>query len=148
MLGAMSAILQDQTLFAALGGRATLERVHKVFYDKLYADPWLSQFFVGVPRDHIENQQTEFMMQSMGGPEQYMGSMPPQAHRHMFITDEAFERRHGMLDAAIRECGVPDTLRLRWLKIDHAFKGKLVKASLDECQGRYRTEPILVARKP
>ncbi len=125
-----------------------LQRVHKVFYDKLYEHPWLKHFFDGVPRSHIEDQQTDFIAQCMGGPEEYQGRMPVHAHSHLFITDELFELRHSMLDASIRECGVPDDLRARWLKIDHAFKRRLVKASPDECVGRYRTEAIRVVPKP
>jgi truncated hemoglobin YjbI len=139
---------RDESLFDLLGGRATLDRVHVAFYDKLYADPWLSQFFVGIERAFIEDQQGDFMAQCMGGPQRYMGRAPPYAHQHMFITEELFDLRHSMLEASLRECGVPDALRARWLKIDRAFKRRLVKASPADCQGRYRTEPVMVIRKP
>ena len=36
--------MEDNTLFAEIGGRAVLEKVHKVFYDELYAHPWLKNF--------------------------------------------------------------------------------------------------------
>jgi hemoglobin len=144
----MDGLEYDGSLYAAVGGHPTLERVHKVFYDKLYEHDWLKGFFVGVPRAVIEGQQTDFIAQCMGGPERYLGRLPAHAHQHMFITDELFELRHAMLDASIRECGVPDPLRLRWLKIDHAFKRRLVKSSPDECQGRYRTEAVVIVPKP
>ena len=139
---------KDASLFALLGGRPTLDRVHVIFYDKLYADPWLAPFFAGIERRFIEDQQSDFMAQCMGGPERYLGRAPPYAHQHMFITDELFERRHAMLAASIAEAGVPAPLAARWLKIDRAFKRRLVKSSPTECQGRFRTEPILVVPKP
>lgn len=139
---------RDDTLFHALGGRPTLERVHKLFYDKLYAHPWLKHFFAGIDQTHIENQQTDFMTHAMGGPDNFMGRMPVAAHQHMFITEELFEERHRQLDESIRACGVADALRRRWLKIDYAFKRKLVKASPQDCVPRWRTEPVVVVEKP
>ncbi len=144
----MDDIALDASLFDALGGHPTLQRVHKVFYDKLYAHPWLKQFFDGVPRTVIEGQQTDFMAQCMGGPERYCGRLPAYAHQHMFITAELFELRHAMLGASLLECDVPDALRLRWLKIDYAFKRRLVKESPADCTGRYKSEAVVVIAKP
>jgi len=36
-----------QSLFDAVGGLPTLQKVHKIFYDKVYAHPWLDPFFEG-----------------------------------------------------------------------------------------------------
>jgi hemoglobin len=138
----------DPTLFDLLGGRPTLERVHKTFYDKLYAHPWLKGFFVEVGQSIIESQQTDFMAQAFGGPNVYCGKFPVIAHRHMFITAEAFDLRHSLLEQSLIENGVAESLRVRWLKVDGAFKARLVKGSVDECQGRFKTEPILVVAKP
>ena len=65
-----------------------------------------------------------------------------------FITEELFELRTRLLEESLVEVGVPAWLRARWLKIDGAFKGRLVKQSVSECQGRYKTEPIMVIPKP
>lgn len=138
----------EGTLYAALGGHSTLSRVHRRFYDALYAHPWLQHFFADIDQDHIEKQQTDFMAQSMGGPAQFCGQLPAYAHQHMYITEELFELRHQLLDEAIRACGVGDDLRERWLKIDAAFKRRLVKSSVDQCVPRYKYEPVLVVDKP
>lgn len=135
------------SLYDQLGGRPTIERVHKLFYDKLYAHPWIGQFFTDVPRHVIEDQQTDFMAQTMGGPAQYCGKFPIPAHKHMFITEELFDLRHAMLEASLREAGVPAPLAESWLAIDAAFKPRLVKKSPSECEGRFNTDPILVIPK-
>jgi hemoglobin len=131
------------SLFEDLGGRSTLEKVHKIFYDKIYADPWLGQFFHNIKQDKIESQQTDFMSQSMGGPEVFNGVFPVPAHRHMNISPELFNYRHEMLKASLAEAGVRPELAERWLKIDAAFRNGIVKRSRAECQKRYHDEEIL-----
>ncbi len=102
--------MKDNTLFAEIGGRAVLEKVHKVFYDELYAHPWLKNF--------------------------------------LNITAELFELRSQILRRCILECGVPEALADRWIRIDGAFKHSLVKSDIDQCEKRYTTDTILDFPKP
>ena len=114
------------TLFEELGGLPTLQHVHRIFYDKIYAHPWLQLFFFGHDQTAIEHMQTAFMAQKMGGIVEYTGKDIKTAHAAMYIPAELFEARHALLDAALREAGVPHALRLRWLRIDNAFKKTVV----------------------
>ena len=139
---------KGSTLYDLLGGRRTLEKVHKIFYDKLYVHPWLGQFFKHVEQTMIENQQTDFMIQAMGGPDQYLGAYPIPAHKHMNISNELFDLRHGILKDSILEAGVSPDLAERWLKIDGAFRTGIVKKSVDDCQKRFFTDEILDFDKP
>ena len=139
----MSIGTEAKTLYDLLGQRPTLERVHKIFYDKIYADSWLGLFFKEIKQQLIEDQQTDFMTQAMGGPEKYLGKFPIPAHKHMFITEELFAHRHQLLQEALIEAGVPKNLQERWLKIDGAFKTALLKKSLSDCEKRYHTDEIL-----
>jgi len=59
--------MEDNNLLQDVGGRAVLEKVHKLFYDKLYEHPWLKKFFLHIEQKLIENQQTDFMVSNMGG---------------------------------------------------------------------------------
>lgn len=138
----------SSNLFEQLGGRETLERVHKRFYDKLYDHPWLGQFFKGIIRTTIENQQTDFMTSAMGGPEVYFGRLPIPAHSHMNITPELFDLRHSLLKESLEEEAIPFELAQRWLKIDAAFKTGLVKKSLSDCKRRFNTDEILDYEDP
>jgi len=140
-------MVSTNSLYEQLGGRPTIERVHKVFYDKLYAHPWLGKFFVEVPQRIIEEQQTDFIAQTMGGPALYCGKLPIPAHKHMFITEELFDTRHALLEQSLREVGVPRTLAASWLAVDAAFKARLVKKSPSECEGRFKMDPIVVIPK-
>ena len=138
----------EPTLFELLGGRPTLEKAHKIFYDKIYADPWLGQFFTNISRDHIENQQTDFMSQAMGGPENYYGAFPIPAHMHMNITKELVALRSDLLAKSLEEVGISAELAKRWLKIDAAFAKGIVKNSVADCQKRYFTDTILDIKDP
>ena len=98
------------TLFDELGGTAGREWVHRIFYGKLLAHPWLRGFFHGKDRDHLESQQTDFMTGMFGGPKCYFGRAVGCAHIHLFISDEVFTLRHGLLADSLAEAGVPATL--------------------------------------
>ena len=133
----------DKTLYDRLGGKPTYVKVHKIFYDKAYAHPWLSQYFTDKPQELLENQQTDFMIQLMGGPKCYSGKSPKSAHQHILITDELFELRTKMLSESITEAGISDELKEQWLDADATFQRALVKTSEDECIRAYPTQPIL-----
>ena len=136
------------TLFDDLGGMDAIARVHRIFYDKLLSHPWLKDFFKGVPRPHLESQQTEFMAGLFGGPKIYGGRPPASAHVHMFITEEVFFTRHILLEEALDEARVRPELKDRWLEHDMGMQKALVKKDISECEGRYKMEPFIVVEKP
>jgi len=88
-----SASRNGKKLIDRIGGRTTIEWVHKIFYDKIYADPWLGKFFAGIDQKHIESQQTDFITMLFGGPKAYSGRMPIDAHEHILIGEELFSER-------------------------------------------------------
>jgi truncated hemoglobin YjbI len=141
-------MMEDNTLLQEIGGRPVLEKVHKLFYDKLYEHPWLKIFFLHIDQKVIENQQTDFMVSNMGGGKIYSGGMPRNVHRHMYITEELFDLRTEILKESILACGVPGALAERWVRIDGAFKHSLVKKSIDDCEKRFFTDEILSFPKP
>lgn len=135
-------------LYHALGGKPTLEKVHKIFYDILYARPWLGQYVHDMPQNVIEAQQTDFMTAAMGGPEVYSGKFPGPAHRHMYITEEMFGLRQTLLKQALEKAQIPDELAEKWLNINASFRSGLVKESLTACEKRYATDRILNFQNP
>ena len=134
--------MDDLTLFDRLGGRPVLERVHKVFYDKIYEHPWLKQYFADVEQKVIEDQQTDFMISNMGGGKIYSGALPKNGHRHMFVSNELFDLRKTLLQESLAESGVEEGLAERWLKIDEAFRKSIVKDNPGQCEKRFFTDEI------
>lgn len=120
-----------QTLYEAVGGLATLQKVHKIFYDKVYAHAWLGQFFAGHEQKAIEDRQTSFMAEKMGSVTPYPGKDIKMVHEAMYITPELFDIREALLAESLKEAGVDEELGARWLRIDGAFRNKIVKGSLD-----------------
>ena len=118
-------------------------RVNKVFYDAVFKDPWLSRVFANVTQQHIEAQQTDFMVAALGGPKRFMGRNPSDAHAHIYITEEMWRLREKHLLAAFAATRFPDDLAKRWISIDEAFKGSIVKASPAECVKRFASDEII-----
>lgn len=136
------------SFFIEIGGMATIKKVHKIFYDKIYADAWIGQFFKKIDQTVIEDQQSDFMAQSFGGPNLYLGKLPVATHKHMYITEELFELRRSLLEMSLIEAKVSPEHRERWLKIDGAFKHSIVKKSLADCEKRYFTDELEAYENP
>lgn len=138
----------SQTLYEAVGGLPTLQKAHKIFYDKVYAHPWLGKFFDGFDQKVIEDKQTSFMAEKMGGPAEYRGKEIRMVHETMYIDRELFDLRHAILDESIREAGVNDECRKRWLDIDNAFRNLIVKDSVESMYNndwKYK-KPIIIPK--
>jgi hemoglobin len=137
------------SLFERLGGRITLEKVHKILYDSIYADNWMKNYFQYVEQKHIEEQQTDFMTKFMGGGEVFSGRMPAFAHEHVYIDLELYEYRHNLLIQALKEANIPEDLRKEWLNLDLSFKKAIIKKDVSQCKKRYATDhDVLVFENP
>lgn len=139
---------RGRKLFERLGGRPTLDRVHKIFYEKLYAHSWIGKYFEGINRELITNQQSDFMGMLFGGPKIFSGRMPIDAHMHMMISEELFEVRHGLLRESLTESKIAEPEFSEWLAVDAAFKRILIKKSIDDCKKRFNTDDIVNHIRP
>ena len=131
------------SLFERIGGMDTLNKVHETFYTKIFADPWLSQYFTIRPREHQVQQQTTFTAQLMGGPKRYMGKPPQDAHQFMMITEELFELRTNLLIESLNEHSLADDLMDEWINLNDMFKRVIVKTSIDDCKLQFSHQEIL-----
>jgi truncated hemoglobin YjbI len=129
--------------FKKLGGREILIKFSKIFYDKVYDHPWLKKYFEEIPQETIEIQQVDFLQSSLGGEQVYCGKLPVPAHKHMMITEELYELRSELVLESLKEIGANPELIEKINKIDQAFRPKLVKKSIDECEKRFKTDIIL-----
>lgn len=134
--------------FEKMGGRKSLILINKIFYDKIYAHPWMKLYFEKVPQQHIEDQQVDFMQKVLGGENLYVGKAPPAAHMHIFIDEEVFDVRQQLLKEAFTEARANPILVEKWLSLDNSFKRVLLKESPTDCQRRFKTDPILYFPKP
>ena len=132
-----------QPLYERVGGIDTLNKVHEIFYTKIFAHPWLSKYFSIRPREHQIQQQTTFFTQLMGGPKRYMGKPPQDAHQFMMITEELFELRTNLLTESLIEHDIADDLRHEWIALNEMFKRVIVKKSVEECKLQFSHQELL-----
>lgn len=95
-----------QSLFDKYGGFATVSAVVHNFYDKIVASKTLGAYFDGVDMEKLIDHQTKFMCMALGGPNSYDGRSLEKAHRHLKITQAAFNEVAGYLSDALTEGGM------------------------------------------
>jgi truncated hemoglobin YjbI len=134
--------------FEQMGGKKILQIINKIFYDKVYKHPWLKLYFEHISQQHIEDQQVDFMQKVLGGKNLYVGKAPPAAHMHIFIDEALFDIRQQLLQEAFDESRASPILIDKWLTLDNSFKKVLIKGSPSECQGRFKTDPIIYFPNP
>lgn len=138
----------DPMLLADVNGEAGIFKVHQRFYDVIFDDPWLGQFFYGKSKEALIEKQSKFMVATFGGENNYTGDTPAFVHMHMFITDEMHDYRQKILRQAIMDEGFDESVVTRWLKVDESFRESIVKNSVDECVMKCRGQIPVVVKKP
>ena len=138
----------EKSLLELIGGFSILEKVHKDFYDKVFAHPSLAPFFEGTKQNIIEEQQSAFSATQMGGENIFSGKTPKSCHQVMFITPEHFELRNKLLYESILKIGLSEELAERWVKLGELAKPVIVKTDISQCKKRYPTEAIIIAPPP
>lgn len=122
-------------------------KVNHDFYEQIYKDEWFKQVFVNVAQEVITTQQTDFIVQVFGGPANYCGRMPGDAHPHLYIDEYMWELREKYLMVAFEKNNTPQSIRDKWLKIDNSFKSRILKKSIDDVKPRFTTdEPVIILR--
>jgi len=138
----------DLTLLQDVGGEDVVRRVHQRFYDSIYNDDYIGQFFFHRAKELVVRKQTEFMVAAFGGPNHYRGEPPAFLHMHMFITREISDIRNVYLRKAILGEGLSEDICERWMRVDNAFLPAIVKQSIDDCVMRVWGQGPFVIKKP
>jgi hemoglobin len=117
-----------KTLYDLVGGEANVRAVLASLYDRLFEDRMVGFLFEGKDKQRIVELQTAFTCSFLGGPERYDGKPLPQAHASLPLLPGHFDRRHRLLDQVLLERGVPQEVRLAWLRIDEALRDSVLAA--------------------
>ncbi len=86
------------------------------------------------------SRQTAFPCGFLGGPERYEGKPLPQAHARLPLLPGHFDRRHWLLEQVLVEHGVPEEVRLAWLRIDEALRPSVLLAAEDARDRTHKTD--------
>lgn len=118
----------DPEMWAALKEGETMGAILTDFYTRVFDDPVLSPYFVGVTRQRLIEKVYSFMRQIFTGEKMYFGDRPRNAHSWMVIPDEVFDYREGLMVECMRRQGLAEPYIQRWRAIEESFRGDIVKA--------------------
>jgi hemoglobin len=127
------------TLYDAIGGEDAVRRVIQALYDRLFVDPIVGFLFEGKDKRHLVEQQTAFTCRFLGGPQRYEGRPLPEVHAPLPLLPGHFDRRHKLLEEALRAERVPEDVARVWLRIDQTLRPSVLAAG--EEARRRTTEP-------
>ena len=106
----MTELTTETTLYARIGGEASVRVAVDRFYERVLADPLLSSFFTGIPMARLKAHQIAFLSQVLGGPRSYAGTSMKDAHAKLAIEQEHFDAVTEHLVGTLRELGVSEEL--------------------------------------
>jgi len=101
-------MLDTQTLFERIGGKAALATVVDEFYRRVVGDKLLAPFFEGTDMARQRGHQAAFLTQALGGPANYSGKVMSAAHAGRGIQKQHFGAVAGHLAATLRWAGVSE----------------------------------------
>jgi hemoglobin len=97
----------EQSIYDSIGGAPAVAAAVDTFYEKVWNDPDLLEWFTGTDRDQLKAHQRAFFTVALGGPSEYTGQSMADAHAGRGITDAAFDRVVEHLADTLTELGVP-----------------------------------------
>jgi hemoglobin len=99
------------SIYDQLGGKPSIDAAVDLFYEKVWADPMLADYFEGIDRSRLKSHQRAFLTAALSGPGRYNGRGMREAHAGLGITDAAFYQVVAHLAATLTELGVdPNTI--------------------------------------
>lgn len=124
----MASLPADPELWEALERGPGLTRILTDFYDRAFQDPKLAPFFHNVTKERAIEKQYEFLREMFARDTTFFGLRPFNAHHWMVISDELFDYRERLIEAAMQRYGLAPHLIRRWLALHEAFRRGIVKS--------------------
>ncbi len=80
-----------KSLFDQIGGFKTVRKIVSDFYDRVVESEVLIPYFENVDMPSLIDHQTKFFAMLLGGPASYTDDQLNKIHRHMGISNHAFD---------------------------------------------------------
>ncbi len=117
------------TLYDQLGGAEIVGRAVADFYERVVADDRLGPFFGQMDMSHQVEQQSQFLVMLLGGPNHYMGRSMREAHAEPVsqgLDDSHFDRVAGHLADAFRDAGAAESDVAEVVKLAGAIRSEVL----------------------
>lgn len=98
----------EPTYYEQVGGGPAVQKLVEVFYERVWSDPQLVDYFASADRDRLKVHQAKLITTVLGGPKEYTGRELAEAHNGLNITSADYDRVVEHLVAACGKLGVPD----------------------------------------
>ena len=124
-----------KSLYERLGGYDAISAVVEDFAPKLFSDPRVGRFFVGMSADsraQFKQKNKNLVCSVTGGPCQIISRPAKTAHAGLGITDEDFAVVVGHLVGTLKKFGVPKAEQDELLAIVGSLKPDIVEKSSKE----------------
>ncbi|MBK8172354.1 MAG: group 1 truncated hemoglobin [Sandaracinaceae bacterium] len=112
-----------------IGGLDRMREVLRDFYDQLFDDMLVGFFFQGRDKKKLIERQLQFTARAFGAEIVYEGKSMPDAHGPLPpILPGHFDRRHRLLEEALRRHALPEDAIEVWLAYDKSFRRAVLGA--------------------
>ncbi len=98
-------------LYEKVGGTKTIQKLVRIFYDRVLADPRLAPFFPNTNMDALRAKQVMFLIMLLGQTRTFSGQDLVVAHagtRAQGLADEHFDALLGHFEASLQELDVAE----------------------------------------
>src|ERR1700742_3768752 len=103
------AVRRTDSLYAQLGGKTSVAAIVERFYEKMLADPDIRPLLAKANLASLKQRQSQFLMQSLGGPVDAKNRVTTPAHAHLLTQARHIERATTHLALALSEMNMaPD----------------------------------------
>ncbi len=120
---------KNDAMYQQIGGEAGLKKVVDHFYERLWADPELKSYFVGIDGPTLKDHQVKFLTFVLGGgANEWAGVSLGSAHSELKITDAAFTRVAWHLTMTLDELDVNRSLGMIINGFVEGVRGQVVSA--------------------
>ena len=117
------------SIYDEIGGAPAVTAVVDGLYERLIADPDLMTYFDRRDMAGLKAHQRALVTVALGGTEEYGGRMMQPAHAGLAITNEAFDKVLGHLQAALAAAGVAPATSAKVLAILQPLRTDVVQPS-------------------
>ncbi|KRX04177.1 Globin-like protein [Pseudocohnilembus persalinus] len=101
---------QEKTILEQIGGQKNLDIAVDMFYDRLLKDQKISHYFKNTNMIHQRQQQKDFLLGALGGPQKYNGMDMYTAHKNLNINKKDFDYTGLIFLNVLKDLGIKQDL--------------------------------------